>query len=495
MSDQMNSSGSQSFICDESILNEDVNQPEGAAETEPSSASQIKIINVNSQTPLHALCVDTFYQNLASCHSALTLQKWNHPEMKDKGRLLKFGQFKVTLLPRPLLTPLPDQLPEFETCWLYLGQDDESSMLYFETEVNTEHVAQQKKSKSRQSKFGVFWFVYLSVPVAVLSNLKHKSFLLQCDSFDTNHKQFEVTVYGTEGIVLKLSHPSECLRIKTPQVAVQRLMEYFYNHSLPYKFEGIERTTGHDFFHLYESVMALHHQRLLRDDRWPQEVDGIHHSCLKPVLRHYQKESVAWMLRQEKAQKVAENELHPLYCGAKLQDGTVLYYNKYGGCLVKERPKALPNLPGGILADEMGLGKTVEVLCCMLLHPRSDISLPEELPVLDDSLSDSDENTSAADDPLALKQNGGHDSTGKTGDSESHTEAESDGRQQRDVFENSSTSDEPGAATINTHALTGRPPNDLPSLAVTQASGVVGKEGSLPLNETRDSSVSVDCQD
>ena len=39
--------------------------------------------------------------------------------------------------------------------------------------------------------------------------------------------------------------------------------------------------------------------------------------------------------------------------------------------LVKTRPIIKENFPGGILADEMGLGKTIELLACILCHPRS----------------------------------------------------------------------------------------------------------------------------
>jgi len=50
--------------------------------------------------------------------------------------------------------------------------------------------------------------------------------------------------------------------------------------------------------------------------------------------------------------------------------------------LVGEFPPQVRRPPGGILADEMGLGKTVEVLACMLLHPRAHIPPPAPLPVI-----------------------------------------------------------------------------------------------------------------
>jgi len=50
--------------------------------------------------------------------------------------------------------------------------------------------------------------------------------------------------------------------------------------------------------------------------------------------------------------------------------------------LVGDFPQQVRRPPGGILADEMGLGKTVEVLACMLLHPRAHIPPPAPLPVI-----------------------------------------------------------------------------------------------------------------
>ena len=51
--------------------------------------------------------------------------------------------------------------------------------------------------------------------------------------------------------------------------------------------------------------------------------------------------------------------------------------------LVREKPARIISPGGGILADEMGLGKTVEVLACVLLHPRDGLPKLEPLPVLE----------------------------------------------------------------------------------------------------------------
>jgi len=55
--------------------------------------------------------------------------------------------------------------------------------------------------------------------------------------------------------------------------------------------------------------------------------------------------------------------------------------------LVKEKPLWHTSSSGGILADEMGLGKTVEVLSCILTHPRTGLPEAELLPVIEDMVT------------------------------------------------------------------------------------------------------------
>lgn len=63
--------------------------------------------------------------------------------------------------------------------------------------------------------------------------------------------------------------------------------------------------------------------------------------------------------------------LHPLYMPIKLESGVEIYFNKYSGDVDIVKPVVQYKWSGGILADEMGLGKTVEVLACILNHPRT----------------------------------------------------------------------------------------------------------------------------
>ena len=63
--------------------------------------------------------------------------------------------------------------------------------------------------------------------------------------------------------------------------------------------KDLMRITVHDFFELYESVMEIQRDRLGEDKDWEGEISRVRHPCLKPRLRPYQRESVAWMLRQE----------------------------------------------------------------------------------------------------------------------------------------------------------------------------------------------------
>ena len=57
-----------------------------------------------------------------------------------------------------------------------------------------------------------------------------------------------------------------------------------------------------------------------------------------------------------------------------------------------EQPCSVTSPPGGLLADEMGLGKTVEVLSCMLAHPRTDVPPVEILAVVEEEDSEVNNN-------------------------------------------------------------------------------------------------------
>ncbi|XP_017783304.1 PREDICTED: E3 ubiquitin-protein ligase SHPRH [Nicrophorus vespilloides] len=100
------------------------------------------------------------------------------------------------------------------------------------------------------------------------------------------------------------------------------------------------------------------------------EVQSVH---LKPVLRQYQEQAVMWMVHREKHVN-NEETIHPSYLSILLKSGESIYYNKFNGYVLLEQPVCKPLSNSGILADEMGLGKTVEVLACILAHPKEPYS-------------------------------------------------------------------------------------------------------------------------
>ncbi|KAJ7342021.1 hypothetical protein JRQ81_008403 [Phrynocephalus forsythii] len=164
-------------------------------------------------------------------------------------------------------------------------------------------------------------------------------------------------------------------RIKKANQLLQKLMEKFYDFIIPDILEEDEEESDKDIERqnieeLYDYVRHIHQKELQFLN------ENVQHDALIPVLRPYQSEAVNWMLRRENFRNtpVSENALHYLWREFVTLDGLKLYYNPFTGCIIRERPGAGSQWPGGILADEMGLGKTVEVLALILTHTRKDVS-------------------------------------------------------------------------------------------------------------------------
>ncbi|XP_046561423.1 E3 ubiquitin-protein ligase SHPRH-like [Haliotis rubra] len=181
---------------------------------------------------------------------------------------------------------------------------------------------------------------------------------------------------------MKPQFPSENIRANNITRATTVLMEHFYGFKPDFHFDGLSKTEKHDFDKLFEGVKRCHIERM------KSLFVDVQHPCLKPVLRQYQRQAVTWMLSQERYQDGTTHTpahtgpaVHFLYAEVTMKDGKVLYYNKHNGVLVISRPLMSSWPPGGLLADEMGLGKTVEVLSCILLHPRTSLHCTQKLSV------------------------------------------------------------------------------------------------------------------
>ncbi|XP_071112627.1 E3 ubiquitin-protein ligase SHPRH-like isoform X1 [Haliotis cracherodii] len=319
-----------------------------------------------------------FYFHLDYCSFFVSIMDRLHT--KDGNWSCEIGRFELQVEPEPSSFSLVKGfLPQCEECWLYVADPGHRNMLYFELDDNDENLNSNGLAK-RNKKYPQFWFASVSLPTVCLKALQVKAYQMVRGKFDPASKVLEVIIYAKETVLMKPQFPSENIRPNKITRATTVLMGHFYGFEPDFNFDGLSRTEKYDFDKLFEGVKKCHIERI------KSLCVDVQHPCLKPVLRQYQRQAVTWMLSQERYHDGTTHTpahtgpaLHFLYAEVTMKDGKVLYYNKHNGVLVMKRPLMSSWPPGGLLADEMGLGKTVEVLSCVLLHPRTSLPRPQKL--------------------------------------------------------------------------------------------------------------------
>ncbi|MPC35312.1 E3 ubiquitin-protein ligase SHPRH [Portunus trituberculatus] len=287
---------------------------------------------------------------------------------KEKNIVCYLGNMSVALQ-QPVTQEELQEMPCNEF-WLYVSGEADKSALYFEWST-MEGSPKKAKQRKRSADSFRFYMVAGTLPVDIWQGLGTQChFDIRLGTLETNTLTLEV--YLRKGALFDLAQRGDKACRSEGMGAV--IARFFGVEMVTYSGEEVLK---HDLEELYGAIKAFHFgQQYSTVD--PQ------HPSLFPQLRPYQRSAVQWMLHQENygeedAHQRPTDALHCLYTEIQSQDGVVLYFNKFAGFLVKEKPLAVLPTPGGILADEMGLGKTVEVLSCMLCHPRLNVPKPEYL--------------------------------------------------------------------------------------------------------------------
>ncbi|GAB6026708.1 hypothetical protein CHUAL_013216 [Chamberlinius hualienensis] len=297
----------------------------------------------------------------------------------DRDVVGEIGSFNLRFVNRNLT-----ELPCASQCWIYVSQIPDRSMLYYEWH---ELSSSSKNSKTeRQMKY--FPLNLLETSYELLRALrKRKSISLDIDTSDITTNTITVRVILMTGGLLDLHDLHVVLGgIRND---VQTVMKYLCGISTT-DYSGMELKRHQNVNDLYEEVLKIHRFEEKREKL------GVQHSGLVPQLRPYQVEAVRWMLEKEKynareTDTFKSQVLHPLFEEIKLKNGITVFYNRFGGMFVRTKPLKQPTSPGGILADEMGLGKTIEVLACILCHPRPANPISQLSPALSYSKPFSDD--------------------------------------------------------------------------------------------------------
>ncbi|XP_029449895.1 E3 ubiquitin-protein ligase SHPRH [Rhinatrema bivittatum] len=332
---------------------------------------------VSSSRRQKSVSFSTFVENNDSCSllTPLTIQLniVVSPHQSDDDWKALLGNFSLQILPGQAL---PEDIRERSFTLTRADSGDQLQFLVWMKDSKVDN--KEREIKSSLTNHMEVLLVESSFNNEILEDLGwlQKKRIVRLYQRPAGLRTLQVGIYLLEAGISK----PECLsegngRVKKPLQLIQKLMEKFYNFTVPdvlgdeEEEEADTELERQNIEELYDYVRHTHQQemRLLKED--------VQHPALIPVLKPYQSEAVNWMLQKENFKRTSVNEraMHLLWREVTTSDAVKLYYNPFTGCIIRECPMAGPERPGGILADEMGLGKTVEVLALILLHTRKNV--------------------------------------------------------------------------------------------------------------------------
>ncbi|XP_067876277.1 E3 ubiquitin-protein ligase SHPRH [Heterodontus francisci] len=339
----------------------------GHGEADPLLVSSLKPSNVSAVTEI--VDAEGPFSSSTTTQLNLTVSPWHSGE---EWRAL-LAEFTLQLLAGQVF---PDNLWSLSLCLVKTSKNDQ-------LQISVRKKSDDSESDGHEELIGC---VKTSLSYKVLEDitwLQKKNVLGVFQKEIEDCQTLKIGIYLLESGLGKPEFLSEAsCRMRKTNTLIQKLMEYFYDLTVPevsnVTEEADKELERENVEELYDFVRHAHQQETLCSET-------VQHPLLIPALRPYQCQAVSWMLQREQCSvgpSTSKNALHLLWKEVTTKDEKKLYYNPYTGCIIREHPLPSADWPGGILADEMGLGKTVEMLALILTHTRKEmkqdtLSLPE----------------------------------------------------------------------------------------------------------------------